>query len=67
MNLGAVFFVGNLTCSFHMLHTWPIQFYRPSHLTFILTLHFNYSLLRVFVCKFESMPFYWLQMNLQMF
>ncbi len=39
MNLGAVFCVGNLTCSFHMLHTWPTQFYvGPPTLTFLATL-----------------------------
>ncbi len=39
MNLGAVFFVGNLTCSFHMLDTWPTQFYvGPPTLTFLATL-----------------------------
>ncbi len=39
MNLGAVFFVGNLTCSFHMLHTWPTQFYvGPPTSTFLATL-----------------------------
>ncbi len=27
MNLGAVFLVDNLTCNFHVLHTWPTQFY----------------------------------------
>ncbi len=26
MNLSAVFFVANLTCSFYMLHTWHTQF-----------------------------------------
>ncbi len=39
MNLGAVFCVGNLTCSFHMLHSWPTQFYvGPPTLTFLATL-----------------------------
>ncbi len=39
MNLGAVFFVGYLTCSFHMLHTWPTQFYvGPPTSTFLATL-----------------------------
>ncbi len=39
MNLGAVFCVGILTCSFHMLHTWPTQFYvGPPTLTFLATL-----------------------------
>ncbi len=39
MNLGAVFFVGNLICSFHMLHTWPTQFYLgPPTSTFLATL-----------------------------
>ncbi len=39
MNLGAVFFVGNLTCSFHMLHTWPTQIYvGPPTSTFLATL-----------------------------
>ncbi len=39
MNLGAVFCVGNLTCSFHMLHTWPTQFYvGPPTSTFLATL-----------------------------
>ncbi len=42
MNLGAVFCVGNLTCSFHMLHTWPTQFYvGPPTLTFLATLVLN--------------------------
>ncbi len=39
MNLGAVFCVGNLTCSFHMLHSWPTQFYvGPPTLKFLATL-----------------------------
>ncbi len=39
MNLGAVFCVGNLTCSFHMLHTWPTRFYvGPPTSTFLATL-----------------------------
>ncbi len=39
MKFGAVFCVGNLTCSFHMLHSWPTQFYvAPPTLTFLATL-----------------------------
>ncbi len=42
MKLGAVFFVGNLTCSFHMLHTWPTQFYvGPPTSTFLAMLVLN--------------------------
>ncbi len=47
MNLGAVFCVGNLTCSFHMIHSWPTQFYvGPPTLTFLATL-VCYTLLQV--------------------
>ncbi len=46
MNLGAVFCVSNLTCSFHMLHTWPTHFYvGPPTSTFLATLVYERGLL----------------------
>ncbi len=56
MNLGAVFCVDNLTCSFHMLHTWPTQFYvGPPTLTFLATLVVLRPLFQIASSRFGSL------------
>ncbi len=61
MNLGAVFFVANLTCSFHMLHTWPTQFYvGPPTSTFLATLVVPCALMSIVLTPPILLPDYWL-------
>ncbi len=67
MNLGAVFFVGNLTCSFHMLHSWPTQFYvGPPTSTFLATLvTHSLSLLKAFKIALSNITYIILSVNFE--